>query len=127
MDFDKIGQTYTSFRETAEQAFKLLDGVMASMQNAADNGDSQAGEWVEQLKKVASTFEDGHGNADDLVQQFHGVMSMLGNKSEGENKEGGESSSSNMISSFLQSDLGKSIESSAMEKIGSGFLSKLFK
>lgn len=127
MDIEKISQTYTTFRNTAEQAFKLLDGVMGSMQNAADNGDSQAGEWVEQLKKVAATFQDGQGSADNLLQQFHSVMSLLGEKNDSEGKEGEGSGSSDLISSFLKSDLGKSLESSAMEKIGSNFLGKFFK
>ncbi|MXV36176.1 MULTISPECIES: hypothetical protein [unclassified Saccharibacter] len=128
MDIEKIGETYTNFRNTAEEAFKLLDGLIGHMQNAADNGDSQAGEWVEQLKKIASTFQDGQGSADSLLQQFHGVLSLLGQKNEAENKEGGENSgTANMISSLLNSDLGKSLESGAMQNIGSTLLGKLFK
>lgn len=127
MDIDKISQTYSQFHDTAQQAFQLLEDVMTKMQTAADNGDTQAGEWVGELQKVAETFQGGQTHASDLLQQFHGVMSTIGQKSEGDAKEGNNNGLSNLVSNFLQSDIGKSLEAGAMEKIGSGFLSKFFK
>ncbi|WP_237442380.1 hypothetical protein [Saccharibacter sp. 17.LH.SD] len=127
MDFEKISENYTQFRSTAEQAFQLLDGLIGKMQGAADNGDSQAGEWVNELKKAADLFQGSQGNIGELLQNVHGVMSLLG-QNNSENKEGGENNATtNVVSNFLNSDLGKSFASGTAEKIGGGFLSKLFK
>ncbi|MBA5725188.1 hypothetical protein [Bombella favorum] len=118
MDIEKIEQSYTQFRNTAQEAFQLIDRLIGQMQDASQNGDTQAGEWAESLQRIASIFQNGQGHAGDLVGQLAGLVSHLGEKS-------GDEGSSEQSGGFA--NFGKTLQQDVIQEIGSGLLSKFFR
>lgn len=118
MDLEKIEQSYTQFRNTAQEAFQLIDRLIGQMQDASQNGDAQAGEWAASLQQVANIFQNGQGHAGDLVGQLAGLVSHLGEKSGGEDsaeQNGG-------FASF-----GKTLQQDVIQEIGGSLLKKFFR
>ncbi|MCL1513117.1 MULTISPECIES: hypothetical protein [Acetobacteraceae] len=118
MDIEQIEQSYTQFRNTAQQAFQLIDRLIGQMQDASQNGDAQAGEWAASLQQISSIFQNGQGHAGDLVGQLAGLVSHLGEKNGGESS--GEQGSG--FASF-----GKALQQDVIQEIGGNLLSKFFR
>ncbi|MCX5615530.1 hypothetical protein NQF87_00835 [Bombella sp. TMW 2.2559] len=118
MDIEQIEQSYTQFRNTAQEAFQLIDRLIGQMQDASQNGDTQAGEWADSLQKVASIFQSGQGHAGDLVGQLAGLVSQLGEKNGGE----GSSEQNSGFASF-----GKALQQDVIQEIGGSLLKKFFR
>lgn len=124
MDLSKIEQAYTQYGDVIQQAFQLLDNLITKMREAAANGDDKAAEWADELQKISQTLQGGQSHIGQLLQQFHGVMSALGN-SDAKTESG--HSVSDLVSGFLNTDAGKSIQQGAMAKLGENFLGRFFK
>ncbi|MCX5613922.1 hypothetical protein [Bombella saccharophila] len=118
MDIEQITQSYTQFRNTAQEAFQLIDRLTGQMQEASQNGDEQAGEWAESLQKISSIFQNGQGHAGDLVGQLAGLVSHLGEKTDGASsgEQGGD------VANF-----GKSLQQDVIQEIGGALLKKFLR
>ncbi len=117
MDIEQIEQSYTQFRNTAQQAFQLIDRLIGQMQDASQNGDTQAGEWAASLQQVANIFQSGQGHAGDLVGQLAGLVSHLGEKN-----GNAASSEQDGFASF-----GKALQQDVIQEIGGSLLKKFFR
>ncbi|TPW35464.1 hypothetical protein [Oecophyllibacter saccharovorans] len=139
MDLSKLEQAYTQYAGVAQQAFQLLENLISKMQEAAQNGDEKAGHWAAELQQVVQTLEGGQTHIGTLLQQFHGALSAFeGNSSAAASttaagSEAGAAGTAasgtsshglgGLVSDFLNSDIGKSIEQGALGKLGKMFKS----
>ncbi|TPW36706.1 hypothetical protein [Oecophyllibacter saccharovorans] len=137
MDLSKLEQAYTQYAGVAQQAFQLLENLISKMQEAAQNGDEKAGHWAAELQQVVQTLEGGQTHIGTLLQQFHGALSAFGGNSSAasttDTTEAGATGTAasgatshglgGLVSDFLNSDIGKSIEQGALGKLGKMFKS----
>jgi len=75
MDADTIDQEYEKLQTEFQDVAKTVQGLAEKMQAAAKDGDSNATEWLSDLKQVAQDISDEQSQANTLLRAIHGFVS----------------------------------------------------
>ncbi|GBQ70686.1 hypothetical protein AA103196_2563 [Ameyamaea chiangmaiensis NBRC 103196] len=71
MDVQVIDQAYTQLQSQAQQTVQALQTLGNKLQAAANGGDSQAREWMLDLRELALTFQAEQQQVGALLQALH--------------------------------------------------------
>ncbi|MFW7267465.1 hypothetical protein ACMAUO_05775 [Gluconacetobacter sp. Hr-1-5] len=74
MDIQVIDQAYTQLQSQAQQSAQALQTLGGKLQAAVNGGDSQAREWMLDLREIALSFQAEQQQVTALLQALHGAM-----------------------------------------------------
>lgn len=74
MDIQTIDQAYTQLQSQAQQSAQALQTLGAKLQTAVNGGDSQAREWMLDLREVALSFQAEQQQVTALLQTLHAAV-----------------------------------------------------
>ncbi|MBB2206508.1 hypothetical protein [Gluconacetobacter takamatsuzukensis] len=74
MDIQTIDQAYTQLQSQAQQSAQALQTLGGKLQAAVNGGDSQAREWMLDLREVALSFQAEQQQVTALLQALHAAM-----------------------------------------------------
>ncbi len=75
MDTETIDQEYEKLQTEFSDVAKTVQGLAEKMQAAEKAGDSNATEWLGDLKQIAQDISDEQSQANALLQAIHGFVS----------------------------------------------------
>ena len=155
MDPQTIDQNYAQLQQQGQQTASLLQALAAKLQTAAAAGDTNAREWMLDLKEIALGVQQEEGQVSLLLQSIHsmvdnhvqsigqpGYQQQQGYQQPGYQQQGyqqgyqpgyqqqggmgGMGGGGGMLQSFLGGGFGRAIVSGAGFGIGDDIINKIF-
>jgi hypothetical protein len=74
MDTQTIDQEYEKLQTEFGDVAKTVQGLAEKMQTAEKAGDTNATEWLADLKQIAQDISDEQSQANTLLQAIHGFV-----------------------------------------------------
>ncbi|GAA4501155.1 hypothetical protein [Gluconacetobacter tumulicola] len=74
MDIQTIDQAYNQLQSQAQQSAQALQTLGSKLQAAMNGGDSQAREWMLDLREVALSFQAEQQQVTALLQALHAAV-----------------------------------------------------
>ncbi|MGD0555025.1 MAG: hypothetical protein ABSA93_08610 [Streptosporangiaceae bacterium] len=133
MDAQTVDQSYAQLQQQAQQTTALIQTLAGKLQAAAAAGDTNAREWMLDLKEIALGVQQEEGQTSLLLQSIH---SMVDNHVQAtaqpqyqqqqpqyqqQYQQGG-----GMLQQFLGGGFGRAIVSGAGFGIGDDIINKIF-
>jgi hypothetical protein len=84
MDADTIDQEYEKLQTEFLDVAKTVQGLAEKMQAAEKGGDSNATDWLADLKQIAQDISDEQSQANSLLQAIHAFVSNAAQLQDGE-------------------------------------------
>jgi hypothetical protein len=155
VDPQTIDQNYAQLQQQGQQTASLLQTLAGKLQTAAAAGDSNAREWMLDLKEIALGVQQEEGQVSLLLQSIHSMVDnhlqstgQPGYQQQGYQQPqyqqqgyqqpqyqqqgggmaglGGMGSGGGMLQSFLGGGFGRAIVSGAGFGIGDDIINKIF-
>jgi hypothetical protein len=154
VDPQTIDQNYAQLQQQGQQTASLLQALAAKLQTAAAAGDTNAREWMLDLKEIALGVQQEEGQVSLLLQSIHsmvdnhvqsigqpGYQQQQGYQQPGYQQQGyqqgyqpgyqqqggmGGMGGGGMLQSFLGGGFGRAIVSGAGFGIGDDIINKIF-
>ncbi|GBR09292.1 hypothetical protein [Acetobacter oeni] len=129
MDIQTIDQAYNQLQTQAGQSTQALQILAGKLQTAAGNGDTQAREWLLDLREVALSFQAEQQQVTALLQAIHNsVMQESGAAAPEISTQPAQAQpqSSGFFSNLLNSGFGQAVASGAGFGIGDDLVKKIF-
>jgi hypothetical protein len=77
MDTQTIDQEYEKLQTEFQDVAASVKALATKLQAAADAGDANAKEWIDDLKHIASDIDDEQSQAHALLLAIHGFITNL--------------------------------------------------
>ncbi len=74
MDVETIDRQYAQLQTASQQVYQELSDLAAKLQTESANGNSQAREWMLDLKEVALAIQSQQQQTAGLLQAIHGFV-----------------------------------------------------
>jgi hypothetical protein len=74
VDPQTVDQNYAQLQQQGQQTASLLQTLAGKLQTAADAGDSNAREWMLDLKEIALGVQQEEGQVSLLLQSIHSMV-----------------------------------------------------
>ena len=142
MDPQTIDQNYAQLQQQGQQTASLLQTLAGKLQTAAAAGDTNAREWMLDLKEIALGVQQEEGQVSLLLQSIHsmvdnhvqsigqpGYQQQQGYQQPGYQQQGGMGGmggGGGMLQSFLGGGFGRAIMTGAGFGIGDDIINKIF-
>jgi len=133
VDPQTVDQNYAQLQQQGQQTASLLQTLAGKLQTAAAAGDSNAREWMLDLKEIALGVQQEEGQVSLLLQSIHSmvdnhVQSAGYQQQPGYQQQGGMGGmgGGGMLQSFLGGGFGRAIVSGAGFGIGDDIINKIF-
>ena len=131
MDPQTVDQNYAQLQQQGQQTASLLQTLAGKLQAAAAAGDTNAREWMLDLKEIALGVQQEEGQVSLLLQSIH---SMVDNHVQSTGQPGyqqqggmgGMGGGGGMLQSFLGGGFGRAIVTGAGFGIGDDLINKIF-
>jgi hypothetical protein len=150
VDPQTVDQNYAQLQQQGQQTASLLQALAGKLQTAAAAGDTNAREWMLDLKEIALGVQQEEGQVSLLLQSIHsmvdnhvqsigqpGYQQQQGYQQPGYQQQGyqpgyqqqggmGGMGGGGMLQSFLGGGFGRAIVSGAGFGIGDDIINKIF-
>ena len=155
MDPQTVDQNYAQLQQQGQQTASLIQTLAGKLQTAAAAGDTNAREWMLDLKEIALGVQQEEGQVSLLLQSIHsmvdnhvqstgqpgyqqqgyqqpqgyqqqGYQQPQGYQQQGMGGMGGMGGGGGMLQSFLGGGFGRAIVSGAGFGIGDDIINKIF-
>jgi hypothetical protein len=150
VDPQTVDQNYAQLQQQGQQTASLLQTLAGKLQTAAAAGDTNAREWMLDLKEIALGVQQEEGQVSLLLQSIHsmvdnhvqsmgqpGYQQQQGYQQPGYQQQGyqpgyqqqggmGGMGGGGMLQSFLGGGFGRAIVSGAGFGIGDDIINKIF-
>jgi hypothetical protein len=133
VDPETIDENYAQLEQQGQQTAALIQALADKLQAAADAGDSNAREWMLDLKQIALGVQQEEGQTTLLLQSIH---SMVDNHVQAaaqpsyqqpqSHQRGGGTSGMGALGRFLGGGFGRAIMSGAGFGISNDLVNKIF-
>lgn len=124
MDIQTIDQTAATLQEQAQKSSEAVQALAGKLQAASDSGNTDAREWLLDLREIALSFQAEQQQVVALLQALHtawstqapaaSVATPVIQKTEG------------LVSSLMNSGFGQALANGAGFSIGDDIVKKLF-
>lgn len=74
MDVATVDNSYNQLQQQAQQTAQLIQTLAGKLQAAANSGDSNAREWLLDLKEIALGVRDEESQTSNLLQAIHAMI-----------------------------------------------------
>ena len=74
MDPETVDQNYAQLQQQGQQTASLIQALAGKLQTAANAGDSNAREWMLDLKEIALGVQQEEGQVSLLLQSIHSMV-----------------------------------------------------
>jgi hypothetical protein len=74
MDASTVDQNYAQLQQQAQQTGQLIQTLAGKLQTASAAGDSNAREWLLDLKEIALGIQQEQGQVNLLLQSIHSMV-----------------------------------------------------
>ena len=74
MDVATVDNSYNQLQQQAQQTAQLIQTLAGKLQTAANSGDSNAREWLLDLKEIALGVRDEESQTSNLLQSIHAMI-----------------------------------------------------
>jgi hypothetical protein len=124
VDPETVDQNYAQLEQQGQQTAALIEALAGKLQAAAAEGDSNAREWMDDLREIALGVQQEEGQTSLLLQSIH---SMVGNHVQAaaqpryQQNGGGRGT----LQRFLGGGLGRAIVGGAGFGIGNDLVNKM--
>ena len=153
MDPQTVDQNYAQLQQQGQQTASLIQTLAGKLQTAAAAGDSNAREWMLDLKEITLGVQQEEGQVSLLLQSIHSMVDnhvqstgqpgyqqqgyqqqpqyqqqgyQQGYQQPGYQQQGGMGGGGGMLQSFLGGGFGRAIVSGAGFGIGDDIINKIF-
>jgi hypothetical protein len=142
VDPQTVDQNYAQLQQQAQQTASLIQALAGKLQAAAAAGDTNAREWMLDLKEVALGVQQEEGQVSLLLQSIHSMVDnhvqSLGQPQyqQGQYQQGQyqqqyqqpqyQQGGGGMLQQFLGGGFGRAIVSGAGFGIGDDLINKIF-
>ena len=149
MDPQTVDQNYAQLQQQGQQTASLIQALAGKLQTAAGAGDSNAREWMLDLKEIALGVQQEEGQVSLLLQSIHSMVDnhvqstgqpgyqqqgyqqqpgyqQQGYQQGGMGGMGGMGGGGGMLQNFLGGGFGRAIVSGAGFGIGDDIINKIF-
>ncbi|MGD0706428.1 MAG: hypothetical protein ABSA02_41930 [Trebonia sp.] len=134
MDPQTVDQNYAQLQQQGQQTASLIQTLAGKLQTAAAAGDTNAREWMLDLKEIALGVQQEEGQVSLLLQSIHSMVDnhvqstgQPGYQQQGYQQGGmGGMGGGGMLQSFLGGGFGRAIVSGAGFGIGDDIINKIF-
>lgn len=142
MDIQTIDQQYSQLQNSSQQVEQELKELATKLQAESTSGNSQAREWMLDLKEIALAIQSQQQQTMNLLQAFHGFVANQ-NQTYGQGypqpMQGGypqrgfvpgsgpmPTQSTGGLGGFLQSGFGRAMEMGLGFGLGDDLINKIF-
>ena len=148
MDPQTVDQNYAQLQQQGQQTASLIQTLAGKLQTAAAAGDTNAREWMLDLKEIALGVQQEEGQVSLLLQSIHSMVDnhvqstgqpgyqqqgyqqpqyqQQGYQQPQYQQQGGMGGGGGMLQSFLGGGFGRAIVSGAGFGIGDDIINKIF-
>jgi hypothetical protein len=153
VDSQTVDQNYAQLQQQGQQTASLLQTLAGKLQTAAAAGDTNAREWMLDLKEIALGVQQEEGQVSLLLQSIHSMVDnhvqstgqpgyqqqgyqqpqyqqpqyqQQGYQQPQYQQQGGMGGGGGMLQSFLGGGFGRAIVSGAGFGIGDDIINKIF-
>ena len=125
MDPQTVDQSYAQLQQQAQQTTSLIQTLASKLQAAAAAGDTNAREWMLDLKEITLGVQQEEGQVQLLLQSIH---SMVDNHVQNMGQPQYQQSGGGMggLQRFLGGGFGRAIVTGAGFGIGDDLINKIF-
>lgn len=131
MDTTTIDQTYQQLQTEFEDVAKTVQALAEKLQAAEQSGDTNAREWLLDLKQIAMDVKDEQTQANLLLQGIHAYISDVATQQGGAQQQArqpmGMGMGGGMFGGFLGGGFGRAMEMGAGIGLGEDLIGSIFR